>query len=145
VFPEFYKYNTQITHVRRHGEVSAWENPDYVRAVYGTGKRTLIMSGIWTSVCVVFPAVQARAEGFNVYAVMDASGDISAMASSAAQTRMAQAGVIITSTNVVIAEIMRSWNRSDAMDYAALFSEVVPNYQLDIDSYQAAQNAKTCP
>jgi hypothetical protein len=103
------------------------------------------MSGIWTSVCVVFPAVQARLEGFNVYAVMDASGDMSEMASTAALTRMAQAGVIATTTNVVVAEIMRTWNRPDAMDYGALLAEGVPNYTLDVESYQAAQNAKTCP
>ena len=65
----------------RKGEVNAWDNEDFVNAVRATGKKTLIMAGVWTSVCVMFPALDAKAAGFKVYAVIDASGDPSEMAS----------------------------------------------------------------
>src|SRR5262245_16685235 len=47
--------------VRRKGEISAWDNADFVKAVEATGRKTLVMAGIWTSVCVAFPALQAKA------------------------------------------------------------------------------------
>ena len=81
-------------YIPRKGEVSAWDNEDFKKAVQASGKKTLIIAGVWTSVCVVFPALQAKAEGFNVYYVMDASGDMSEMASQGALHRMAQAGII---------------------------------------------------
>ena len=86
-------------YVGRKGEVSAWDNADFVKAVEATGRKTLVMAGVWTSVCVAFPALQAKADGYKVYAVMDASGDVSAMASEAAQLRMADAGVVPVTTN----------------------------------------------
>ena len=70
-------------YVARKGEVSAWDNADFVKAVEATGRKTLVMAGVWTSVCVAFPALQAKAVGYKVYAVMDASGDVSDMATDA--------------------------------------------------------------
>ena len=61
--------------------MNAWDNEDFVRAVRATGKKTLIMAGVWTSVCVMFPALDAKAAGFKVYAVIDASGDPSELTS----------------------------------------------------------------
>ena len=48
---------------------------DFVKAVEATGRKTLVIAGVWTSVCVAFPALQAKADGYKVYFVMDASGD----------------------------------------------------------------------
>ncbi len=62
-------------YVARKGEVSAWDNADFVKAVEATGRKTLVIAGVWTSVCVAFPALQAKADGYKVYCVMDASGD----------------------------------------------------------------------
>ena len=83
LMPEIHQFAPAATYVGRKGEVSAWDNADFVRTVRATGRKTLIMAGIWTSVCVAFPAIQAKAEGYNVYAVFDASGDMSQMASQA--------------------------------------------------------------
>jgi nicotinamidase-related amidase len=66
-------------YIGRKGEVSAWDNADLVKAVEATGRKTLVMAGVWTSVCVAFPALQAKADGYKVFAVMDASGDVSKM------------------------------------------------------------------
>jgi nicotinamidase-related amidase len=68
-------------YVGRKGEVNAWDNEDFVNAVRATGKKTLIMAGVWTSVCVMIQALDAKAAGFKVYAVPDASGNPSEMAS----------------------------------------------------------------
>lgn len=98
------------------------------------------MAGIWTSVCVTFPAVQAVGEGYKVYAVVDASGDPTSMVSMTSQLRMQQAGVILTSTNAVISELQRTWHRPDAAQYAALYAEAVPNYQLLIESFNGGNH-----
>jgi nicotinamidase-related amidase len=129
------------TYVARKGEVSAWDNADFVKAVEATGRKTLVMAGVWTSVCVAFPALQARADGYKVYAVMDASGDVSDMATSATLVRMTQAGVIPVTTNTMLSETHRTWNRPDAAQWGALYAELVPNYRAVAESYRRAQAA----
>jgi nicotinamidase-related amidase len=64
---------TEAKFVARKGEASAWDVPAFPEAVRATGKHTLLIAGVWTSVWVVFPALAARAEGYSVYAVIDAS------------------------------------------------------------------------
>jgi nicotinamidase-related amidase len=138
--PEIHQFAPHAVYVPRKGEVNAWENEDFVKAVRATGKKTLIMSGVWTSVCVVFPALDAKAEGFKVYAVIDASGDPSEMVSRTTLARLAQAGVIPTSANAVLSEIHRTWNRPEAAELAKLYAIVAPNYGALIESYQKAQD-----
>ena len=128
------------TYVARKGEISAWDNADFVRAVEATGRKTLVIGGVWTSVCVAFPALQAKADGYKVYAVMDASGDPSVMASNVTVARLAQAGVIPVTTNVVLCEFQRTWNRPDAAQWGALYAELVPNYRAVAESYRKAQD-----
>ena len=127
------------THVPRKGEISAWDNPDFVKTVKDTGRKTLVMCGVWTSVCVAFPAIQARAEGYTVYAVMDASGDESVMASQVTLARLTQAGIIPVTTNVMVCEVQRTWNRPEAAQYGALYAEFSPNFRAVIESFQSAQ------
>ena len=128
-------------YVARKGEVSSWDNADFVAAVEATGRKTLIMAGVWTSVCVAFPALQAKADGYTVYYVMDASGDPSEMANRATLARMTQAGIIPVTTNVVLCEYQRTWNRPDAAQWGALYNELVPNYHAVAESYDRAQKA----
>lgn len=128
-------------YIARKGEVSSWDNADFIKAVKATGRKTLVMSGVWTSVCVAFPALQAQAEGYKVYAVMDASGDVSKMASDAAMARMTAAGIIPVTTNTILSESHRTWNRADAGKWGALYSELVPEYRSAVESYTRAQQA----
>jgi nicotinamidase-related amidase len=132
-------------YVARKGEVSAWDNADFVKAVEATGRKTLVMAGVWTSVCVAFPALQAKADGYKVYAVMDASGDLSEMASITTLARMTQAGVIPVTTNVVLCEFQRTWNRPDAAQWGALYAELVPHYRAVAESYNKAQEVAKEP
>jgi len=143
IMPEIQEAAPHAVFVPRKGEVNAWDNELFVKTVRDTGKKTLIMAGVWTSVCVMFPALDAKAAGFKVYAVIDASGDPSEMASRTTVARFSQAGVIPTSTNAVLCEVQRTWNRPDANDYAKLYIMVAPNYGALIESYQKAQEVAT--
>ena len=139
--PELKEAAPHAHYVPRHGEVNAWDNEAFVKAVRDTGKKTLIMAGVWTSVCVMFPALDATAAGFKVYAVMDASGDPSEMASRTTLARFVQAGVVPTTANAVICELHRTWNRPEAAELAQLYTMVAPNYRAVIESFQRAQQA----
>jgi len=139
LMPEIHEAAPHAVYVPRKGEVNAWDNALYVKTVRQTGKKTLIMAGVWTSVCVMFPALDAIAAGFKVYAVMDASGDPTEMVSRTTLARFIQAGVVPTSANAVICELHRTWNRPDAAEIAKLYTMVAPNYAAVMESYQKAQ------
>ncbi|MCI0347860.1 MAG: isochorismatase family protein [Acidobacteriales bacterium] len=141
LMPEIHQYAPHAVYVPRKGEVNAWDNPDFVNTVKATGRKTLIMAGVWTSVCVMFPALDAKVAGFKVYAVIDASGDPSDLASRTTIARFTQAGVIPTSTNAVLSEVHRTWNRPEAAELAKLYALVAPNYAAVMESYQKAQEA----
>jgi nicotinamidase-related amidase len=140
LMPEIHEAAPHAVYVPRKGEVNAWDNALFAKTVRETGKKTLIIGGVWTSVCVMFPALDAKAAGFKVYTVMDASGDPSEMASRTTLARFVQAGVIPTSANAVICEVHRTWNRPDAAQLAQLYTMVSPNYQAVMESYQKAQD-----
>ena len=145
LMPEIHQVAPHAVFVPRKGEVNAWDNEDFVKAVRATGKQTLIIAGVWTSVCVMFPALDAKAAGFKVYAVMDASGDPSEMVSRTTLARFAQAGIVQTTANAVICELHRTWNRPEAADIAKLYTIVAPNYAAVMESYQKAQEVAGQP
>src|SRR5262249_35144156 len=145
LMPEIHQLAPHAVYVPRKGEVNAWDNELFVKTVRATGRKTLIIAGVWTSVCVMFPALDAVAAGFKVYAVMDASGDPSEMASRTTLARFAQAGVVPTSANAVLCELQRTWNRSDAAEIAQLYTMVAPNYAAVMESYNRAQNVVRHP
>lgn len=87
---------------------NAWDNADFVAQVESTGRKTLVMAGVWTSVCVMFPALDARVAGYDVYAVIDASGDPSELASRTSLARFVQGDVKPTSTNALLSELHRT-------------------------------------
>lgn len=139
LMPEIHREAPHAIFVARNGEINAWDSPNFVRTIEGLGRRTLIIAGVWTSVCVAFPALDAKSAGYKVYAVMDASGDPSEFTSRITMARLAQAGVIPTSANAVICEMQRYWNRPNNADFSALYALVAPNYGAVIESYQKAQ------
>jgi nicotinamidase-related amidase len=140
LMPEIHESAPHAVFVPRKGEVNAWDNQLFVKTVRETGKKTLIMAGVWTSVCVMFPALDAKAAGYKVYAVIDASGDPSEMASRTTVARFVQAGVIPTSANAVLCEVHRTWNRPEAAELAELYTMVSPNYRAVMESYRKAQD-----
>ena len=143
LMPEIHRDAPHAVFVRRKGEVNAWDNEDFVETVRATGRNTLVVAGVWTSVCVMFPALDAAAAGFNVYAVVDASGDPSEMISRTTLARFVQGGVIPTTANALLCEIHRTWARPEAAEIAKLYTMVAPNYAAVMESYQKAQKAAT--
>ncbi|MCY1521562.1 putative hydrolase YcaC [compost metagenome] len=123
----------------RKGEINAWDNPEFVAAVEKTGRKTLIIAGTITSVCMAFPSISAVNAGYQVFAVIDASGTYSKMAQEITLARVVQAGVVPMDTAAVCSEVQQTWNRPDAAEWAAAYSQVFPHYQLLIESYMKAQ------
>lgn len=84
------------------------DNPEFVAAVKATGRKTLIIAGTITSVCMAFPAIAAVADGYKVFAVIDASGTYSKMAQEITPARVVQAGVVPMDTAAVASELQRT-------------------------------------
>jgi nicotinamidase-related amidase len=140
LIPEIHQNAPHAQYVARKGEINAWHNEDFVAAVKATGRKTLIIAGTITSVCMAFPAISAVAEGYKVFVVIDASGTYSKMAEEITLARMMQAGVVPIDTGAVASELQRTWNRSDAQEWAQVYTKIFPAYQLLIESYAKAQD-----
>jgi len=113
--------------VKRAGIVNAWNDPNFVAAVKKTGRKNLIMAGVTTDVCLVFPAISAVREGFYVQAVMDASGSPFDLSEEMSRRRMENEGVVLTATNTLMAELAQDWSRPEGGQLLGiLFNEVLP-------------------
>ncbi len=95
--------------IKRAGIVDAFDDPNFAQAVQALGRKKLIMAGLLTEVCVVYPALNAADEGYEVQVVADASGSATKMADDIALDRMRQAGIAITSTVQVMSEMVSNW------------------------------------
>lgn len=102
--------------------INAWQDEDFVGAVKATGRKKLIMAALWTEVCLVHPALDALAEGFEVYPVIDCVGGTSLEAHDLGVQRLVQAGARPTGWVQLICELQRDWNREAT---AAGFAEIV--------------------
>ena len=91
--------------------INTWEDSRVVEAVKKTGRKKLIMAALWTEICLAMPAIQAAGEGYEVYAVTDASGGVTAEAHEMAVRRMVQAGVTPITWMAVGGELQRDWAR----------------------------------
>lgn len=92
--------------------MNAWEDAPFKVAVEANGRRKIVLAGLWTEVCVAFPTIQAIAEGFEVYVVEDACGDLSEVAHRAAMQRVAQAGAVPITWIQAMLEWQRDWARA---------------------------------
>ena len=95
--------------IKRVGVVDAMDDENFASAVLATGRKNLMMAGITTDVCIVYPAMTAVQQGYSVQVVVDACGSPSQIADDVALRRMEKAGVTLTSTNQAIAELARKW------------------------------------
>jgi len=143
LIPEIHANAPHAQYVARKGEINAWDNPDFVAAVKATGRKTLIIAGTITSVCMAFPAISAAYEGYKVFAVVDASGTYSKMAQEVTLARVVQAGVIPMDMAAVASELQKTWRRDDAQQWAEVYTQIFPPYQLLIESYGKAQQVAT--
>jgi len=103
--------------------MNSWEDPDFRAAVVKTGRKKLIIAGLWTEICVAFPVLDALREGFQVYFVADAIGGVSTSAHGAAMQRMIQAGAIPISVIGLAGELQRDWGRPESPRLRAVLRE----------------------
>lgn len=94
--------------------MNSWEDPDFREAVERTARKKLVLAGLWTEVCVAFPALDALREGYEVFVVVDAIGGVSHAAHEAAMTRMTRAGAVPITVLGLACELQRDWGRPDA-------------------------------
>jgi len=95
--------------------VNAWEEPEFVKAVAATGRKKLIMAGLWTDVCLAYPAIEAEKNGYDVYVPEDTVGSITQLSHDNGMRRMENAGVERITWNVVPAELQRDHARSETV------------------------------
>jgi nicotinamidase-related amidase len=95
--------------------INTWEDKRIVDWVKATGRKKVVIAALWSEICLAFPAIQAAGEGYEVYAVTDASGGVSAEAHEMAIHRMMQAGVTPITWNVFAAELQRDWARTETI------------------------------
>lgn len=95
--------------IRRQGVVNAWDDPAFAAACRDTGMKNFVMAGVTTDVCMVGPAISANEAGFDVQVVCDAFGSSNPIAEAMSYRRMELAGVRLTSTNALVAELVKNW------------------------------------
>jgi len=103
--------------------MNAWEDPDFRGAVERTGRKKLVIAGLWTEVCVAFPTLDALRDGYDVFVVVDAIGGVSRVAHEAAMQRMVQAGAHPISVLGLACELQRDWGRPEANRLRAVMRE----------------------
>lgn len=113
--------------IQRAGIVNAWVDRNFKAAVEKTGRQNLIMAGVTTDVCLVFPSISACQEGYQVQAVMDASGSPYEISEEMSRRRMENEGVVLTATNTIMAELAQDWSSPHGQQIIQiLFEDVLP-------------------
>lgn len=136
IVPELKAMFPDAPYIARPGQINAWDNEDFVKAIKATGRKQLIIAGVVTDVCVAFPTLSALAEGFEVFVVTDASGTFNETVQQAAWNRMTVAGAQMMNWFAVACDLHRDW-RNDIEGLGNLLSERIPNYRNLMNSYAA--------
>ncbi|WP_159567244.1 isochorismate family cysteine hydrolase YcaC [Budvicia diplopodorum] len=134
--PELKEIFPDAPYFARPGQINAWDNEDFVKAIKATGKKQLLIAGVVTEVCVAFPTLSALEEGFEVFVVTDASGTFNQVTRNAAWNRMSQAGAQLVSWVAVGSELHRDW-RNDVEGFGEIFAKHLPAYANLMQSFNA--------
>ena len=138
IMPEISKImDTKV--IEREGQINAWDSEAYRSAIKATGRSKIIMAGIVTDVCLLFPALSAVAEGYDVYAVVDASVTWNKTVQDVTVHRLAQAGVKVTTWASVLAEIMNDWRGEHGAGLGQVLAEYTTKYGYVMNSHFANQ------
>ncbi|MBE4973990.1 MULTISPECIES: hydrolase [Serratia] len=133
IWPELLAVHPEITPIERTS-MNSWEDAAFVKAVEATGRKKLVISALWTEVCLTFPALMALEAGYEVYVVTDTSGGTSVDAHERAIDRMVQVGAVPVTWQQVLLEYQRDWARKDTYDAVmALVREHSGAYGMGVD------------
>jgi len=113
VFPEVLEFYPDVAKYLDRSTMNTWEDANAYKAIVGKGKKRIVFAGLWTSVCIVGPALSALSEGYEVYIITDACGDVSPEAHEMAVQRMIQAGAKPMTSMQYILELQRDWARQE--------------------------------
>ena len=102
--------------VIERSSMNAWDDPGFRKAIEATGRKNIILTGLWTEVCVTWPAISMLAAGYTIYVVEDCCGATSSAAQDAALSRMVQAGAIRLTTVPALLEWQRDWANHEHYD-----------------------------
>jgi nicotinamidase-related amidase len=141
LMPELKMLHPDAPYIARPGQINAWDNEDFVKAIKATGKKQLIIAGVVTEVCVAFPTLSAIEEGFEVFVVTDASGTFNEFTRDSAWSRMTAAGAQLMTWFGVACELHRDW-RNDVEGLGKLCADHIPDYKNLITSYNAQRAGK---
>lgn len=139
--PELKELFPDAPYIARPGQINAWDNQDFVKAVKATGRKQLIIAGVVTEVCVAFPALSALEAGFEVFVVTDASGTFNEITRHSAWDRMSASGAQLMTWFGLACELHRDW-RNDVEGLGALFSNHIPDYRNLVNSYSTLTAGK---
>jgi nicotinamidase-related amidase len=115
MWPQLLDIFPEKTPIERTG-MNSWDTPAFREAIKATGKKNIILSGLWTEVCITWPALNMLSEGYNVYVVEDACAGTSPPAHEAALSRMTQAGAVRMTTVATVLEFQRDWANREHYD-----------------------------
>ncbi|KAL1796916.1 hypothetical protein ACET3X_005456 [Alternaria dauci] len=125
--------------IRRQGEVNAWDNADIQAAIRAANKTQIIVGGITTDVCTAFLALSLRAEGYSVFANIEASGTYTELVRDTANSRMQAAGVQLVSLFAIVCDLMRDWrNTPGAKEVLPYLDKYLPVYGMLARGHAAA-------
>jgi len=96
--------------------MNSWDDKNFVAAIEKTGKKKIVLSGLWTETCVALPTIQALHDGYEIYVVEDCCGDVSQLAHDNAMKRVIQAGAKPVTSLSVMLEWQRDWAERDTYD-----------------------------
>lgn len=125
--------------------INAWEDVEFKKAVKATGRKKLILAALWTEACLTFPAIDALAEGFEVFVVADAVGGTSLTAHEMGLRRIEQAGGKVIGWTQLLCELQRDWARQETVpDFLRLFIETggTAGIQFSYDKEEPAHSMK---
>ena len=112
LFPEIKEYFPDHTKYIDRTTMNSWEDKRIVKAVEESGKKRIVIAGLWTEICVTLPALSALEDGYEIYVITDASGGVSKEAHDMAVARMIQAGVVPITSMQYLLELHRDWARA---------------------------------
>lgn len=96
--------------------MNAWDDRNFVAAIERTGKKKIVLAGLWTETCIALPTIQALYDGYDIYVAEDCCGDVSQLAHDNAMRRVVQAGAKPVTSLSTLLEWQRDWAQKDTYD-----------------------------
>jgi len=115
LWPQLHAVFPKQTRIER-SSMNAWDDQNFVAAIKATGRKKIVLAGLWTETCVALPTVQAIHDGYEIYVVEDCCGDVSQLAHDNAMKRVIQAGAKPVTSLSVMLEWQRDWAQKDTYD-----------------------------